>query len=138
MVYRDATGATSHQGSGSPGAAEPSYRPGREGAVNALSDERQEALSLLAGQGDSLAIAGALGHPRTRGLTEGISSALATRGRGGPSRGKRTALSFLPVNRTQRLVSLCWRCRCVRGSKCHCGFPLPKHKQRQGQGLAAG
>lgn len=32
----------------------------REGAVNALSDVRQEALSLLAGQGDSLAIAGAL------------------------------------------------------------------------------
>ena len=60
MVYRDATGATSHQGSGSPGAAEPSYRTGREGAVNALSDVRQEALSLLTGQGDSLAIAGAL------------------------------------------------------------------------------
>lgn len=79
----------------------------------------QEALSLLAGQGDSLALAGAL-------LMDILGPVVSPRGsvrRWRPvveeaqAAGKRTASSFLPVNRTQRLVSPCWRCRCVRASK---------------------
>ena len=142
MVYRDATGAAGHQRSGSP--REPLRREfaGLGQAVDRLLDLCPEhpyddvvaqiimpgwhrgrtvlvgdacgAVSLLAGQGGSLAIAGAallgdiLGSVAS---PEGISSALAEfEKRWRPvveeaqAAGRRTASSFLPANRTQRLL----------------------------------
>lgn len=111
----------------------------REGAVNALSDVRQEALSLLAGQGDSLAIAGAL-------LMDILGPVASTRGsvrRWRPVVEKAQAAGSAPRYRppgqpdpAPGVPVLAVPLR--EGSKCHGGFPLPKHKQRQGQGLAAG
>ena len=142
MVYRDATGAPGHQRSGSPrerlrrefaglGNAvdrllelcpEHPYddvvaqivMPGWQKQRTVLVGDACGAVSLLAGQGGSLAIAGAalLGDvlgPVT--APEEISSALAEFERRwrpvveeAQAAGRRAASSFLPANRTQRLL----------------------------------
>jgi 2-polyprenyl-6-methoxyphenol hydroxylase-like FAD-dependent oxidoreductase len=142
MVYRDATAATGHQRSGSPRERLRREFAGLGDAVDRLLDLCPEhpyddvvaqiimpgwhrgrtvlvgdacgAVSLLAGQGGSLAIAGAalLGDilgPVTS--PEEISSALAEfEKRWRPvveeaqAAGRRTASSFLPANRTRRLL----------------------------------
>jgi len=142
MVYRDAPGATGHPGSGSPRERLRREFAGLGHAVDRLLELCPEhlyddvvaqilmprwqegrtvlvgdacgAVSLLAGQGGSLAIAGAallgdiLGPVAS---PEGISSALAEfEQRWRPvveeaqAAGRRTAKSFLPANRTQRLL----------------------------------
>jgi 2-polyprenyl-6-methoxyphenol hydroxylase-like FAD-dependent oxidoreductase len=142
MVYRDATAATGHQRSGSPRERLRREFAGLGDAVDRLLDLCPEhpyddvvaqiimpgwhrgrtvllgdacgAVSLLAGQGGSLAIAGAallgdiLGSVAS---PEGISSALAEfEKRWRPvveeaqAAGRRTASSFLPANRTRRLL----------------------------------
>jgi 2-polyprenyl-6-methoxyphenol hydroxylase-like FAD-dependent oxidoreductase len=142
MVYRDATAATGHQRSGSPRERLRREFAGLGQAVDRLLDLCPEhpyddvvaqiimpgwhrgrtvllgdacgAVSLLAGQGGSLAIAGAallgdiLGSVAS---PEGISSALAEfEKRWRPvveeaqAAGRRTASSFLPANRTRRLL----------------------------------
>lgn len=142
MVYRDAPGATGHQRSGSPRERLRREFTGLGHAVDRLLELCPEhpyddvvaqivmphwqegrtvlvgdacgAVSLLAGQGGSLAIAGAallgdiLGPVAS---PEGISSALAEfEQRWRPvveeaqAAGRRTAKSFLPANRPQRLL----------------------------------
>lgn len=142
MVYRDATGATGHQRSGSPrerlrrefaglGHAidrllelcpEHPYddvvaqivMPGWQKQRTVLVGDACGAVSLLAGQGGSLAIAGAalLGDVLGPvGSPEGISPALTEFERRwrpvvevAQAAGRRTASSFLPASRTQRLL----------------------------------
>ncbi|MET3809106.1 FAD-dependent monooxygenase [Arthrobacter sp. UYEF3] len=142
MVYRDATDAAGHQRSGSPrerlrrefaglGNAvdrllelcpEHPYddvvaqivMPGWQKGRTVLVGDACGAVSLLAGQGGSLAIAGAallgdvLGPVAS---SDGISAALAEFERRwkpvveeAQAAGRRTASSFLPANRTQRLL----------------------------------
>jgi 2-polyprenyl-6-methoxyphenol hydroxylase-like FAD-dependent oxidoreductase len=142
MVYRDATGATGHQPSGSPrerlrrefaglGHAvdrllelcpEHPYddvvaqivMPGWQKGRTVLVGDACGAVSLLAGQGGSLAIAGAalLGDVLAPVATPaGISPALAEFERRwrpvveeAQAAGRRAAASFLPANRAQRLL----------------------------------
>ncbi|WP_028275107.1 FAD-dependent monooxygenase [Arthrobacter sp. I3] len=142
MVYRDATGATGHQPSGSPrerlrrefaglGHAvdrllelcpEHPYddvvaqivMPGWQKGRTVLVGDACGAVSLLAGQGGSLAIAGAalLGDVLAPVATPaGISPALAEFERRwrpvveeAQAAGRRAASSFLPANRAQRLL----------------------------------